>query len=73
MSLTPYVLYGQYNTQKRVPYGYESNPANDVRELTVGVSFKPIDRLVLKADWTEQHNAAETGVNFLSVSLGYVF
>ena len=73
MSLTPYVLYGQYNTQKRVPFGYESNPANDVRELTVGVSFKPIDRLVLKADWTEQHNAAETGVNFLSVSLGYVF
>jgi hypothetical protein len=73
MTLMPYVLYGQYNTQKRVPVGYEVNPANDVRELTVGLSFKPIDRLVLKVDWTQQQNAASTGVNSLNVNLGYVF
>ncbi|HTO89405.1 MAG TPA: hypothetical protein VMR54_17940 [Thermoanaerobaculia bacterium] len=73
MTLMPYVLYGQYNTQKRVPVGYESNPANDVRELTAGLAFKPIDRLILKADWTQRHNAAQTGVNQWSVNLGYVF
>jgi hypothetical protein len=73
MSLSPYVLYGQYDTQAEVPVGYERNPQNDVTQLTLGAAFEPIDRLILKVDWQQTHNAAKTGVNQWNVNLGYVF
>ena len=56
-----------------MPAGYERNPENDVHELTLGLSFKPIDRLVFKADWQQKRNAARTGVNQWNLGLGYVF
>jgi hypothetical protein len=73
MSLLPYVRYEQYDTQEQVPAGYARNPANDVNELTIGVAFKPIDRLVFKLDWQQRRNAAQTGVDAWNVALGYVF
>jgi hypothetical protein len=56
-----------------VPAGYSRNPENDNRELTLGLAFAPIDRLVLKADWQQRENAAKTGVNQFNVGLGYIF
>lgn len=73
MSLIPFVRYEQYDTQAAVPVGYERNPENDVRELTLGLAFQPIPQLILKADWQQRHNAAKTGVNVWNASLGYVF
>jgi len=73
MSLLPYVRYEQYDTQDQVPAGYTKNPANDIDELTVGIAFKPIDRLVFKLDWQQRQNAANTGVNAWNVALGYIF
>lgn len=73
LSLIPYARYEQYDTQARVPAGYERNLANDVTELTLGAAFQPIPELILKADWQQRHNAAKTGVNVWNVSLGYVF
>ncbi len=73
MSLSPYVLYGQYDTQAEVPAGYARNPENDVTQLTLGAAFKPIDKLILKVDWQQTRNAARTGVDQWNVALGYVF
>ena len=73
MSLLPYARFEQYDTQEQVPPGYARNPANDVDELTVGLAFKPIDRLIFKLDWQQRHNAAHTGVNAWNVALGYIF
>ena len=72
-SLIPFVRYEEYDTQKAVPAGYERNPANDRQELTLGLVFKPIDRLAFKADWQQRHDAAGTGVNQWNLALGYVF
>lgn len=72
-ALLPFVRYERFDTQARVPAGYERNPANDVRELTAGVAFKPIPQIVVKADWQQRHNAARTGVNQWNVALGYIF
>jgi hypothetical protein len=72
-ALLPYARYEEYDTQARVPAGYARNPANDNRELTLGLAFQPIDQLIFKADWQERHNAARTGVNQWNVSLGYIF
>jgi hypothetical protein len=73
MSLIPFVRYEQWDTQAAVPVGYERNPANDNQELTLGLAFKPIDRLVLKMDWQQRHNKADTGVNQWNAALGYIF
>jgi len=73
MSLLPYVRYEQYDTQEEVPAGYARNPANDIDVLTVGIAFKPIDRLIFKLDWQQRQNAANTGVNAWNVALGYIF
>ena len=72
-SLQPYVRYERYDTQAKVPPGFERNSSNDVRELTLGVAYKPIGQIVLKADWQERRDAARTGVNQWNVALGYIF
>ncbi len=72
-ALLPFVRYEEYDTQHEVPAGYERNPENHIHELTLGLSYYPISRLVLKADWQQRHNAAQTGVNQFNVGLGYIF
>lgn len=72
-SLTPYVRYETYDTQKEVPAGFLRNPANDVNSLTMGIAFKPIDQIVLKADYQKYDNRAKTGVDQINVLLGYIF
>ena len=72
-SLTPFVRYERYDTQAQVPAGYARNPENDVKVLTVGVVFKPIDPIAIKVDWEQKTNAARTGVNQWNVGLGYLF
>ncbi len=73
MNLIPFARYEQYDTQAAVPAGYERNPENDVHGWTFGAAFQPIPQLILKADWQQRHNAAQTGVNVWNMSLGYVF
>jgi len=73
LNLIPFVRYEQYDTQAEVPVGYERNPENDVKEVTVGVAFQPIPQLILKTDWQQRHNAAKAGVSVWNASLGYVF
>ena len=72
-ALIPYARYERYDTQKEVPAGFSRNPANDVRSLTLGIAWKPIDHIVLKADYQSYDNAAKTGVDQLNVVLGYIF
>jgi len=72
-SLVPYVRWERVDTQDEVPSGYERDPANDRRLLTLGLAYKPIDALVVKADWRRERTAARTGVDRFALSLGYVF
>lgn len=72
-SLTPFLRYERYDTQARVPDGYGRNPENDVKVLTVGAVFKPIDPIAIKLDWQQRKNAARTGVDQWNVGLGYLF
>jgi TolA-binding protein len=73
MALWPFVRYEGWDTQLRVPAGYERNPENNAHQLTLGLAYYPISRLVVKADWQQRLNAARTGVNQFNVGLGYIF
>ena len=72
-ALIPFVRYERYDTQSRVPAGYSRNPENDVKLLTIGAVFKPIEPIAVKLDWQQRKNAARTGVNQWNVGLGYLF
>jgi hypothetical protein len=71
--LVPYARWERYDSQAEVPAGYARDPANDVEILTLGVAWKPLPQLVMKADWQDVDNAAGTGVDQVNVALGYVF
>ncbi|MFP3941432.1 MAG: hypothetical protein ACLF0P_14125, partial [Thermoanaerobaculia bacterium] len=71
--LIPYVRWEEFNTQDEVPAGFAADPATDVESLTLGVAFKPIDQVIVKADYQDYDNAAGTAVDQFNVALGYIF
>jgi hypothetical protein len=80
-ALTPYVRYSEVNTQREVPGGFASdpadpwasNPANDQRVATFGAAFHPHSQVVVKADYALHRNEAKTGVDQWNLGLGYLF
>ncbi len=72
-ALLPYARYERLDTQASVPAGFERDPQNDDRVSTLGLAYKPIDRLIVKVDWQQKRNAARTGVDQWNVALGYIF
>lgn len=71
--LIPYARLEELDTQDAVPASFAANPANDVESLTLGVAFKPIDQVIVKADFQDYDNGAGTGVDQFNVALGYIF
>jgi len=72
-SLVPFVRYERWNTQDQVPEGFASDPVNDRTLTTVGLSWKMIPNVVVKADWNKSENEARTGVDQFNVGLGFLF
>ena len=71
--LLPYVRYERLNTQRAVPVGFTANPATERTVVSLGVAWKPVPQVVLKADYDGHSNRAGTGVNQVNVALGYLF
>lgn len=71
--LAPFVRWEQYDTQSSVPSGFQSNPANDRSDLTIGLNYKPIPRVVVKAEYQWLDNAADDSRYQFNFGLGYVF
>ena len=72
-SLIPFVRYERWNTQDQVPEGFAADPANDRTLTTVGLNWKVIPNVVVKADWNKSENQARTGVDQFNVGLGFLF
>ena len=72
-SLTPFVRYEQLDTQAEVPSGFDRDPANEREVITFGVDFQPIDPVVMKLEYQDQKNEAESATDQFNVALGYVF
>jgi hypothetical protein len=72
-SLSPFFRYERYDTQWHVPAGYTKDPANSRVEYTLGLTYKPIAKIVLKADQQWKLNQAHTGVNQWNLGAGYIF
>ena len=71
--LLPYVRYERVNTQQEVPTGFAANPANDHEVISLGAMWKPMTMIGLKGEYQINRNEADTGVNRVNVSVGYLF
>jgi hypothetical protein len=68
VAVIPYARYERFDTQRSVPFGFERNPENNARILTLGLEVKPIPQTVIKADWQQRKNR-----NQFNLGLGYIF
>ncbi|MBI2069538.1 MAG: hypothetical protein HYT79_02970 [Elusimicrobia bacterium] len=71
--LAPFIRYEKYDTQQRVPGGFSRNPANKRTEYTYGLTYKPHPNTVIKADWQNMKDDADTGVDQFNLAVGYLF
>jgi hypothetical protein len=72
-SITPFVRYEKFNTQRDVPTGFSLNRALDQSITTLGIQWKPVSQTVIKADYQNVDNEAGTGTNQWNIALGYIF
>ncbi len=70
---TPFLRYEQWNSQWSVPAGFDRNPANAQRSLTLGLQLKSLDQLVLTAELQDFSNGANTGLDQLNLGMGFIF
>jgi hypothetical protein len=64
---------GERYTFLEVAQGFLKDPATDRDYHTVGVSFKPIPNVAIKADYQFVSTGAGTGVDQFGLALGYSF
>jgi len=73
MSLIPYARWESFDTQAEVPAGFLRDPARDVESLTLGLAFKPLEQVIVKADYQDYDNGAGTALDQFNVAIGYLF
>ncbi len=72
-SLVPFLRWERLNTQLAVVSGVVADGGNDQTILTLGLNYKPIPNVVVKADYQKLENRASTGRNQFNVAMGYYF
>jgi hypothetical protein len=73
MAVTPYIRYEHVDTQDEVPVGFVRDLSRDGVFKTLGIDFKPMPNVVLKAEYQWLTNEAGTGRNQFNFNLGYSF
>ncbi|HEU4418495.1 MAG TPA: hypothetical protein VFT55_06120 [Planctomycetota bacterium] len=68
-ALTPFVRYEHIDTQAWMPEGIPADASQDNTILTIGLNWKPIDRIVFKADFEEWSDSFDR----FNLAMGYVF
>jgi len=67
--LLAFVRLEMFDTQAAVPQGYKRNPALDIEELTLGLTYRPVTQLVFKSDL--QLRDRRLGYDALQINLGF--
>ena len=73
MSLEPFYRFSWLDSQDEVASGLEADGANELRIHTVGLQFKPIPRVVLKANYRDFDPVKGSRADEFEMSFGLVF
>jgi len=71
--LAPFVQYEELNTQVSVPAGFSENPARELRNITMGLTYKPHPNVAFKFDYINRHNEADTATDQFNLAVNYLF
>ena len=72
--LAPFVRYEHLDTQAAVPSGFQRNSSLDKQVYTIGLSYKPVDRVVIKADYRNFQTGGPTPTaDEVAVGVGFVY
>ncbi len=72
-ALTTYLRYEIVDTQNDVPVGFFEDPAQERSLWTIGLEYRPIFNIVVKADYMAVDNDADTATDQFNILLGYSF
>lgn len=72
-TLIPFVQFERFNTQNSVPAGFSKDPARDRKNITFGISYKPIQNIAFKADYIKRSDGAKTAVDQFNLAVNYLF
>ena len=73
MSLEPFFRAEWYDTQYRMPGGYDANENHRRTILTAGIQFKPITNVVVKMDYRNRMAAVGQLSDELNMGVGFAF
>ncbi len=68
-----FARYDSVDTQASMPSGVTADPAGDRDIYTVGLSFFPVENLVIKADYQVRDDDASGLPELFNVGLGWTF
>jgi hypothetical protein len=71
--LAPFVRYERLNTQADVPAGFPPDESKDLEVINVGVSYKPIPNVVIKADYRGLAAKRGSVADEFNLGLGFNF
>lgn len=73
-SLSPFFRYEEFDTHAGVPSGFERNRSLDKQVFVYGVTYKPIDKVVLKLDYRNFETDGDSKTaDEVAVGIGFVF
>jgi hypothetical protein len=72
-TLEPFFRYSYYDTQRDVPSRFSSDKSKEIEVYTVGVSFQPISRVVIKADYRNRISKSGGLPDEFNLGIGFVF
>jgi hypothetical protein len=73
-SVAPFFRYERMDTQAAVPSGFARDGSLDQTIYTVGFSYKPVDKVVIKADYKNyQVDGSTPPADVVALGLGFVY
>jgi hypothetical protein len=72
-TLEPFYRFEWYDTQSEVPSAWVENRGKEIRVQTVGLQFRPIPNVVLKADYRNRWARRGQLADEVNLGVGYVF
>lgn len=71
--LAPFFRYEKYDTIARAPTGFPDDPTKDRRILQVGMNYKPIPNVVIKADYRNWTSAGGDLPDDFNLGFGFIY
>jgi len=72
-SLEPFFRFEYYDTQRDVASRFSKNKSKEIEIYTLGVSFKPIPNVVIKADYRNRSSKSGGLPDEFNMGVGFVF